>query len=98
MPVCVSCGETLRCTSHTCHNQEQPVGQTFLDCPKLAKGRLWIHVTDDRGVNIPKVPVSGNSDLPTDPTGMAKFEDLAPDTYNAVMTPTPDHLKDYDIA
>ena len=49
MPSCVNCGATLKCT---CEHPEQPIGQTVLSCPKLAKGKLWIHVTDDLGANL----------------------------------------------
>ncbi len=94
MPYCVNCGKPLKCT---CDKPQQPIGQTAIDCPKLAKGRLWIHVTDDLGVNIPGVPVSGKIEQPTGGSGMAKFEDLEPGSYTAAMKPSPANLKLYDV-
>src|SRR3954453_19790900 len=95
MPSCVNCGLPLRCT---CGKPEQPIGQTVLSCPKLAKGKLWIHVTDDLGANLPKVPVSGKSEELTDSSGMGKFEELDPGPYTAAMKPSPENLKAYDIS
>ena len=94
MPSCVNCGKALRCN---CERPEQPIGQTVMDCPKLAKGRLWIHVTDDLGADIPGILVSGKSELPTGVSGMAKFEELDPGPYKAVMKPTLAKLKIYDV-
>jgi hypothetical protein len=95
MPSCVNCGATLKCT---CAHPEQPIGQTVLSCPKLAKGKLWIHVTDDLGANLKDVPVQGTSQELTDSSGMAKFEELNPGPYTAAMKPSPENLKVYDIS
>jgi hypothetical protein len=95
MPFCVNCGESLKCK---CEKPEQPIGQTVINCPKLAKGKLWIHVTDDLGVNVRDVPVSGKTDQPTDGAGLAKWEELDPGAYTAAMNPSPANLKTYDIS
>jgi hypothetical protein len=67
-----------------------------MTCPKLTKGRLWIHVTDDLGTNLTKVPVIGTGKELTDSFGMAKFEELNPGTYTAAMKPSAENLKAYD--
>lgn len=80
MPSCVHCSKPLVCEC----KQPQPMGQTTMGCP-AKKGALWIHVTDDLGVNLKGVGAFKNDEVsqPTSGKGLLVFDELNAADYTA---------------
>ena len=64
-------------------------------CKKDQCGAIRATVTDDNSTGVATIQVTGPGDQPTDGTGLAPFDNLAPGSYTVkVTTPLPDGVKD----
>jgi hypothetical protein len=73
MPLCARCSKPFVCT---CANEPpREIGATFEDCPVDKPGAVWVHVMDDRGIDVEGVGSTNDSDgKPTDGSGTAVFD------------------------
>ena len=93
MPLCVKCAKPLTCECKA----EQPIGESIIGCPYGTKpGAIWVHVTDDAGINVPKVPITGYD--ATNPMGLSVKDGLGEGEHKVELgTPDKTILDLYDL-
>ena len=71
------------------------VGSGVTGCKKKQSGAIRATVNDDNGAGVATIQITGPGNQPTDGTGLASFDNLAPGTYTVTVTnPLPDAVKD----
>lgn len=84
MPLCPRCSKPFGCT--TCGDRTpQKLGATAEECP-LKDGAVWVHVMDDRGMDVPDVAAAMDSNgTPTGPHGTAVFDPVKSGSYAVAL-------------
>ena len=74
MPRCTACSKPFRCTCDA--SQPAKLGATDKSCPLVKKpGAVWVHVTDDKGVDVKGAsPSNDGGAKTTGPDGLAIFD------------------------
>ena len=93
MPFCARCGKPLTCECKA----EQPVGESIIGCGYATKpGAIWVHITDDAGINVPTFPITGYD--ATNSMGLSVKDGLAEGKYKVELgTPDKAILDLYDL-
>lgn len=83
MPLCPRCTKPFACTC--AERTPQKLGATAEECP-LKDGAVWVHVVDDRGVDVPAVKAAMDSNgEPTGSHGTAVFESVASGSHSVAL-------------
>ena len=89
MPICPRCSNPFRCN---CASTPIVFGAVAPDCA-VKPGAIWVHVTDDRGIDIPKVGTLKSSDsADTGAEGTAVFDKVDPGSYTVKLAALRDAL------
>lgn len=89
MATCVYCKEPLKCGCV----EQRPLGHVSVPCEKR-KGQLWVHATDDAGVDLSKIPIRvGDGDnASTNGEGLVRRANLEPGPLTVRVTALPDTI------
>ena len=87
MPLCARCSQPFTCSCSKTNPQE--LGATVEQCAVDKKAAIWVHVVDDRGVDIGKVIATndGAEKATAEDSGTAKFDPVDPGKHTVDLLP-----------
>jgi hypothetical protein len=96
MPLCARCRKPFACTC--AEESSNELGAVADNCPEKKTAAVWVHVMDDRGIDVRGVGTMNDTDRErTGADGTAVFESVEPGPHTAQLEPLfPDLLVLYE--